>query len=183
MKPIACIFFILLLQLQACSDDATDLTFDEALILKMYAVYETPEGAEGSYEPKWQDYTLNDVYLTPFGATESLSLLEDDPFDVRIVERSQIIFTADLTDYVEDTFSDLTVVFDSTVKATTKFAIDEEMTWDEPTLSLAKEFTVEKGKEIPIYIEVRWRNTVTRDDEASSDSVVMPAITISDEDE
>src|SRR5687768_8101081 len=90
------------LGLAACG--TTELDLGATLVVAMYGAFEAPADAAGTAEPKFANFTLLDVTMTKADG-EVVDLYDDDPYEARIINRSQIIAELDVTDYEEESFS------------------------------------------------------------------------------
>jgi hypothetical protein len=154
----------------------TELDLDEKLVVAMYGVFEAPADAAGNAEPKYQTYTFTGLSLTGAdGAVVDLFADADtEPTEVRIIDRSQIIFETSVHDYVDDKFTAASVGFDAAVGVG---GAGDELTTalPQPTLTLSEAFAVEKAKSRRLVVKVQWKNTITRDaDDPTLESVAPP---------
>ena len=161
---------ILGLGLTACG--STKLELDESLTVAMLGVFEAPTDATGNADPRSQTYTLQDVSLV--GLDGSLvDLFPDEPKEIRIVNRSQIIHEADLSDYAEAVYAGIRVEFAAAVVGAGKIEPEMAVTLADPIVLYAQQFTVEKAIAQRLEIHVQWKNTVTRDEAADPVTEVM----------
>ena len=151
------------------------------LSIKMLGVYESPATAfENGYEPIYHVYTLKDVTLTTSDG-ESRSVLEKDwPTEYRIVNRSQIIFQKELlsTD-VGTVYHSISISFDKSVKGASKYKSDHTFELSTSEISYSSPFTVEKAQGLTFVIKVKWKSTVSRNEEVQTDTMVKPEFEIS----
>lgn len=164
--------------LGACSTDSLTSSTEQKLKIEMLAVYESPSDAEGTFAPIAQTFTLTGVVLSQADTDEALSLFTGDPLEVRVIERSQLIFQRDISSYEGTEFEALTVKLDATVVGEGKLFVDHKMTLDEPDLMWEKPVVVKKGQGIDVVIRVLWNNTVTRDEDAGTESMSVPELEI-----
>jgi hypothetical protein len=162
----------------------TSLTVKSTLVVAMYGVFVAPADAAGDSEPKYQDYTLEGVTLTAEDGTET-ELYSDDPKDLRIVSRSQIIHEADVSDHEDDAFTKIAVTFAPDISGEGTTGDELTTTLAVPTATLETPFTIEQGKERRLKIAVQWKNTVTYDSEQDPAETMSPptfALSFGDED-
>jgi hypothetical protein len=156
----------------------TEIDLEEKLVVAMYGVFVAPADAAGNAEPKYQSYTLTGVGFTAADGTV-VDLFEDaEPVQLRIIDRSQIIFETVIHDHVDTAFASASVTFEPTVGV--GGAGDElTTTLPSPTLTLTEAFTVEKAKSRRLELKVQWKNTITRDaDDPSLETVTPPTFAV-----
>ena len=149
--------------IQSCSDLVKNTKY---LTVRVVGVPVAPEGATGSYDPIWQEYTMEGVYLSPDpDADGELSLYSGDPTAFKVIDRPQIIYKREIpSGWVGEKFDSLFVRFSTSVTAAGKYADDYKLELLESDIGNAEGFTVEKGQGIAATINIQWKNTVTRDD-------------------
>jgi len=156
--------------LTACGE-STSLDVPEKLEVVMLGSFTAPADAAGNAEPRHQTYTLVDVAATAADGT-IIDLYEEDAKELKIINRSQIIHEADLADYVDTAFTQISVQFDPTVKGLGKIEEELTVTLPAPTLTLLEGFTVDSAAVLRLTIEAQWKNTITRDEELDPPEVM-----------
>lgn len=166
---------LLEMQLSACGGaTSSSLALNETLTVAMIGVFEAPADAVGSAEPKSVTFTVEGVTMTATDGT-AIELFEGEPVDYKVVSRSQIIFEADLSEYVKHDFSSISVTFAPTIIGKGKYEDEMPATLTISSAVYADAFTVEKGKALSLDIAVQWKSTVSRDDEAKTEAFSSPA--------
>jgi hypothetical protein len=164
------------LLLSGCGDVAS-VDAKHYLRVVMMGAFEAPEGASGNGEPKYQNYMLRDVSGTLEETGEVIDLYDDDPLEVRIVSRSQIIYEADISDYEGKIFSQFDVALADTVTGIGASGDELEVTLPSDVLSYAKSYTVPKAKSARLTIKVQWKGTIVTDEDADPAVETMTAPT------
>jgi hypothetical protein len=174
LKQLLCVTALVLLS--GCGDTFS-LSLEEKLLVSMLGVFEAPEGAEGNGEPRAMSFTLETVTLIAEDATE-IELFEDDPTKFDIINRSQIIAEADMADYVGDSFPGIRIGFAADATVVGKIEDNLVVTLSQADLLHSEVFTVEKAKELRLNIKTLWKNIITIDEAAGTESAVAPSFTL-----
>ena len=158
---------------------STKLDLTEKLTVAMQGVFEAPVDATGNADPKFEKFTLSAVTAVDSDGT-SVNLYEDDPKEFRIISRPQIIFEADISDYVDKSFNTVALTFDPTTTVGGKIESDLAVALTDASPMLTDTFTVEKAKGLRLDVKVQWKNTVTRDEDAdpASETASSPTFTL-----
>src|SRR5687768_747468 len=98
---VAVLILLLSGSVLGCSS-SSGIESDQLLIISMFGAFEAPPEAEGNNEPKYQSYELTDITMTTADGTEVIDLYDIEPKTVRIINRSQIIYDLDASDYEEE---------------------------------------------------------------------------------
>ncbi len=150
-------------------------TTKQILTIYMQGNYSAPDDATGNETPISQAYTLNSVQVQVDGGA-ALEFLTATPRESTIVNRSQIIFSKDISDYNGVRFSGAALGFSSAVtgKTTGGTAVSTDITsrLTSGAIPITEAFTVEEGKGLDINIKVNWKNTV------SSSTMEAPTYTV-----
>ncbi len=157
----------------ACSDDALELT--ERLTVAMQGTFVAPVDADGNAEPRFQNYVLTDVVLIEAGGVETSVYKATEATALKIVNRSQIIYEADLAELVDKTFTSARVSFQPGITGGGKIEDAMAVTLVDPELEIPSPFTVEATTTYRLNIEVQWKNTVTRDEDSDPKTETMTA--------
>lgn len=162
--------------LGACSAD-TELDFSEKLTIAMLGTYEEPAGVTGNADPKFVNVTFTDASLTKASGT-IVDLFDGEPTAFRIINRPQIIHEVDMSAYVDETLSTITVTFDATVTAGGKIEAAMESTLLATTVSSDSALTVEAAIQKRLEIHLQWKNTVTLDEtvDPPTEALGMPGL-------
>jgi hypothetical protein len=155
---------------------ATTVASDVNFVVAMLGVFEAPEDAAGDSEPTHQTYSLEDVTLTS-ATGEVVDLYTDDPKDVRILSRSQIIHEEDIGDYEEESFASASVTFAATVTGMGGSGDELTLTLPATTLTYATAFTIPKAKSQRLTIKVQWKNTIGTDEDGA-ESMTAPTFSL-----
>ena len=140
----------------------------------MIGAFEAPEGAEGNAEPRSMTFTLEKVTLIAEDGTE-IEMYEADPAEFAIINRSQIIAEADVADYVGDSFSGIRVTLSPEATVVGKIDDDMVVTLTQNELLYSEAITIEKAKELRLNIKTKWKNTITSDEAANTETAIPPA--------
>ena len=154
---------------------STKLELTEKLTVAMQGTFEAPVDAVGNAEPKFVKFTLTGVSMTGLDGTVT-DIYKSDPLAVRIISRPQIIHEVEVKDYVGETFTQLTVTFDSAIEAGGKYEESMPLTLTTPNADYLGSIAVEKAKAMRLDISVQWKDTVTRDDDAKTETMTSPAL-------
>ncbi len=183
-KVVLIVFRLKILLLLASCEQSLDTA--QYLRVRMIGVLTAPEAATGSYDPISQTYELEGVFLTP-ETGDSLSLYtEPEAKEVKIINRSQIIFETKVTeDYVGTNFSALAVRFSSTVLGASRYEEEHNLEMEDTDIIYSETFTFETGRGVSAVIDVNWKNTVTRDEttEPPTETMEVPTYTMTIESE
>jgi hypothetical protein len=156
---------------------AASLKTDETLAVVMYGTFIAPVDATGNAEPRSQTYTLKDVaVMTDDGAVTSV-MTEKEPVTLKIVNRSQIIESASLHDFVDKTLTGVRVTFDTAITGAGKYEPEMAVALASADAELLQGIDIDTGKNVRLNIKVQWKNTVTRDDTADPPTESMTAPT------
>jgi len=166
-----------LLSLLSGCGDTFSLSLKEKLLISMIGVFEAPDGAEGNGEPRSMSFTLENVTLMAEDGAE-IDLYEGEPAAFAIINRSQIIAEADVTDHVGESFSGIRVSFAPDAVVTGKVTDKIAVTLPQPELMYSQAVTIEKAKELRLNIKTQWKNIVTRDDSTKTESAVPPSFVL-----
>lgn len=131
-------------------------------ILEMMGLAEAPAGATGNATPKWQRHVLFGVEFLSEDGTETTTLFSniDEPRTAKIASRSQIIYSKDVSDLKNNTYSAVTLRYSTTVMGASKDKEDHTLTMSHDTFTLTEHFTLEEGKDKTLLVAVKWLNTV-----------------------
>lgn len=167
---------LLPLLLVSCNQ-STSIDLTEKLTVAMLGVFEAPQDADGNAEPRAMAFTLQSVKLNSADGTE-IELFEDDPTEYSIINRSQIIAEAEIADYVDQSFSGITVTFAPEVTVAGKIEPELPVTLVNSELLYEDLIEIEKAKSFRLNINVQWKNIVTHDEEAETETAVPPAFSL-----
>jgi hypothetical protein len=169
--------------LGACSGE-TELDFSEKLTIAMLGTYEEPAGAAGNADPKFVNVTFIDASLTRSNGA-IVDLFEGEPTAFRIINRSQILHEVDMSSYVDETLSAISVSFEASVTAGGKLGSALESTLLATTVSSASTLTVESAIQKRLEIHLQWKNTITLDEslDPPTETLGMPGLSATLEDD
>lgn len=153
--------------LVGCGDLSLDLS--QNLEINMYGVAKEPTEAGGDVTPTSEVFVLAGVSLRSADGSETTVLYSgDDPQEVEVVNRPQLIYFQDISSLDQTTYSGFTLTFSALIKGESKNSSAHEVYLTTTEYLHLEEFTVETGKDILIDVQVKWRNTV------SGESLVAP---------
>lgn len=157
--------------LVGCGD--TSVSLEEKLVVAMLGVFEAPEDASGNADPRYLSIDFLDLTLTKSDG-EEVDAFEPSSSTLRIVNRSQIIAEYSLSKYVGESFTSVKATFAPAATAGGKYASSLPVTLSTPAPVYTEVLTVEKTKNIRLDLKAQWKNTLTRDDDANSETATSP---------
>ena len=144
----------------ACSASTT--AGQQVLAVEMYGVPQTPAGASGTEDPRYEIYTLSGVEFSDSDGNLTTLYSGADAAEVRIVNRPQIIYSKDIADLNGNTYASAKLTFNATVSAASKTNTDElSFSLTNPSPQHSATFKVEEGKGLVIITKVKWKNTAS----------------------
>jgi hypothetical protein len=180
----------------SCGSDATSVDFSEKLVVSMYGDFAVPFDSvtnttaianttmtssvvAGNSEPKNQTYTFSGMTVTDSEGTVT-DLFTDaatEAAEVIIIDRSQIIFEASLTDLRDTIIASMNVTFAASADA--KSPADEVLAFTLPSATLVhtENWTVTAAVEKRLKILVQWKNTINADEDAGTETVEASSYT------
>jgi hypothetical protein len=168
---------LLVVGLSACGS-STSLTETSELNIGMVGTLEMPPDAVGDADPKSLTFQILDASMTTDSGEVTDLYEEDEPTQVRIINRSQIILTAPLTDVVGKTLSKISVTFDPIVEGQGKSGSTLTTTLPVATLDYASPIAVTAGKNVRLDINVQWKDTISRDADTDEEVLGAPALSV-----
>ena len=137
----------------------------------MRASSDVPTGAAGNASPDALTLTLQGIQLTNKTTSEVVEVYEDDAKEFKIIDRDQILYKIPVTDLDGTTYSSGSIVFESV--ATLKSKYEAELPFDLSTVpaTTTQEFTCGTGQECTLHVYVAWKNILTRDTDAETDTL------------
>jgi hypothetical protein len=150
---------------------------DQNLSIEMFGVLEEPEEVpdDGNANPKFYEFIFKQVTLQSSAGDVVLEPASEEVF--KIIDRPQIVFTEDISDYDGETFSGLLLEFDPEIIVGGKYdetAVDLE----NPIITSDTNFTIEKAKGISLKIRIQWQNTLIRDTAAESEAITQASFDV-----
>jgi len=136
----------------------------------------TSAPVSGDGDPKNQIITITGITLTP-SAGDVINLFEgEEATTYTIVDRSQIIFEADLSEYKGSQIAAITLTFQQSALATTPN--DKEVAFNLPaaTFTHTQDWTVTAAITKRLQIVSQWKNTISVDETSGNESVESPSI-------
>ena len=159
--------------LAGCGGDQS-LEFSETLVVGIIGVFTAPDDATGNAEPRNVTLTLEDVQIVA-SDSGTVDLYTDEAEEFKVASRSQIIFEADLADYVDQEITSLQVTFASAATASGKYEEELAITFDDVTVEHTEAFTVSAAQTNRINIQLEWLNIITRDEDADPPTETISA--------
>lgn len=134
-------------------------------ILQMMGLGEAPASAAGNASPQWQTHTLFGVEFLSEDGTETTTLFSnaDEPRVAKIANRPQIIFSKDVSELKNTTYSAVSLRFSTSVTGASKNKQDHTLTMSQDTFTLTENFTLEEGQDKTLLVALKWMNTVSGD--------------------
>ncbi len=179
-----------------CGADSSDIAFTEKLTVSMLGDFTVPfdsttyataldnttmtsAAATGNSEPKNQVYTLSGVTAVDSDSTtlDLFTLAEAESSVITVVDRSQIIFEADLTDFKNSVIESISLTFAATGVA--KSPGGEELTFSLPasTLVHTEQWTVTSAVEKRLKVLAQWKYTINVDEDTEAETVEASSFT------
>ena len=178
MRLILGILSVLLVSTGLCACADTSLDLKEKLDVAMQGTFEAPVDADGNAEPRFQTYVLTNIVLVDSDGVETSLFTDTEPLELKIVNRSQIIYEADLHDLVNKSYASARVSFQSTVLGGGKYGDAMSVELIDPDLDIPDALTVETATNYRMNVQVQWKNTVTRDDDAGTETMTAPSFAL-----
>lgn len=144
--------------------------------VEMVGVFDPPEGATGSVTPLSQEYKLEAVNLVD--ADGGVVNLVTEAKSYKIVNRSQIIFYASLSDYKDKAYTKIAVQFNAALKTSTRTSSDIASTLTTTAPELAEAIKVETTSAVHLVIKAKWGNIVTKNEDTDEETVGQPTFTL-----
>ena len=145
----------------------------QMLTIEMLAADIAPEGASGTEDPIYLTLTPVSVVATNQSTDAAIALSLGYEFEeLTIIDRSQIIFETELTDYEGVSLVNLTVNLEAAYKAAGKTVAEKEASLTTTEIVYAGPETVETGKDLSFQITLSWGDIL------SEDSLGQPAFSI-----
>lgn len=175
------IYFLLIsvvLISSGCSLD-TNVDFSEKLTMSMVGSYESAEGASGNSEPRFVKVTLNSASLTKSDGT-NVELYSGEPKEFRIINRPQILLEADMSSYVGETVSAITLSFAPDIIGAGRIEDAMQSSLLNSTVSYQQAYKVEKAIQKRLDVSLQWKNVITLDESVSphSETLGMPSLIV-----
>lgn len=145
---------ILVMLVSACGYDTSPY-----LSIDIYGVYSVPTGATGDTSPQNMTLTLTDISVVNQDASGQESFFSGSS-QLVVIDRPLQILEKDLTNYEDETFSQIILTFD------TSFALDgqdfDTIAGDlsSGTLSYSVPLTIETGKSYSFSVKISWQNII-----------------------
>ena len=137
-----------------------------------------PDSATGNRDPAFESFTLNSVTLTREDGS-TVDGFANDPKTLRIINRPQIISSADLGSDIGTTFTKVTVQFDPNVQGGGRYQSDLKITLPTGELSYSTPFKISKAQSRRLDIWVNWQNTLDENNSDKTDSLQVPSFELS----
>lgn len=166
-----------LLMVTACGN-LSDLSETKPMLkLSIFGVNESPDTAEGNSTPRFYELSLQGLNLRTTDG-ETISFAPEQTETYRVINRPQIIYEKDITEYAGTEFDRLTVLLDPEVTVGGKFASDHALTLSDSTISYEQSFSAKKSSDLEFGVKIQWMNTLTEGD--SSETVAIPSFEVID---
>lgn len=169
------------LLLSILSLSCQDLTYNVFFLdVKMLGVAEAPDGAMGNVDPISETFTLKKIVALDDEEQEH-SLLDEEK-EVKIINRTLLVLHKEMpSEFEGKTFSQFKVEFSTKLSATSRFKQDAELNLESGVVAFDEAFSVGRGHGLTFVIKVKWKNTVTRNEEADpkTDELTAPQLEIS----
>lgn len=169
--------------LNACSSGDA-LNFSEKLTFTMVGTYIAAEGASGNSDPRFIKVTLVGVSLTKEDGS-TVALYEDEPKLFRIINRPQILHEVDMSPYVGQTLSSLTLNFEPSITGGGRVEDAMESSLMTSTVSYQQAYKVEKAIQKRLEVQLLWKNSVALDESVkpNTETLGQPGIALEFENE
>ena len=164
---------ILFLFMSSCNNTA--LTFTEKLEIAMVGSFNQPPEATGNADPKVLVFTLMGGQVTLGGGAELNLFKDQEPLEFRIIARPQIILESDLSTYLDEEISSVSLTFAPTLGGVGKYSETLTATLTSPRPAYTTATKIQKGQTIRLLISALWKNTVTVDDSTKPPTETLSA--------
>ena len=156
MKLTITKIFLLALLAQGCSVGEV-----EEIEIEMYGVATAKDGVSGDQDPTYQTWWLKEVHIVPTEGETISATYDGDGLSFRIVDRPQIIYQQDLSDYLGVEFSRLEMVFGATVQGGNQSISGASFPLSQTTLTLNGPFEMKKARKLQVLLELAWANSLS----------------------
>lgn len=153
----------------------------QMLDLVVFGVYKAPEGAGGNFSPKFYEMTVQQISLHGVDGETIIFEPGRSGKDLRIIDRPQIVYSKDISDYEKMSFISATVVFDADVVVGGKYQSDYPLSLTSNSVSTTEPFTIGKSQGLRMTTKIEWRNTIVRDEQAEMESISQPRLVLKTE--
>lgn len=134
-------------------------------ILEMMGLNEAPANATGNTTPQWQKHVLFGVEFLNEDGSETTTLFSnvDEPRTAKVGHRSQIMYSKDVSELKNKTYSAVTLRYSTTVTGGSKNKAEHSLIMSQDSFTLTENFTLEEGKDKTLLVALKWLNTVDGD--------------------
>lgn len=153
------LIFLIIFNIIGCGGLNINSVIKTKIQFEMYGIYSMPEGAEGNKDPIAINFKLKQIIMDI--NEESIQKNFTNNEQIIIINRPQIIYEMDLSNYTNSNINEIQVEFDSDILIKAKY---EEQTIDisNPIISYSTPIAIKTSQTINFIIQVLWRNIVTQ---------------------
>jgi len=168
------ILFIIGSTILSCGLD--DLAGTQNLTVEMAGTFVAPDSATGNAVPRNIIFTLTGISMREKDTQTEVAMLENATTTVTVINRPQIIFEKNVKSLKGTTYDQFTASFSNEITISGKFNATP-LTQLDGTIVLTKEFTIEEAQGVKVTIAVNWKDIITSDTVAKTDTVTDPTYT------
>lgn len=125
--------------------------------VEMYGTLSIPDSASGDSNPSFQSYVLKQIALTTAGGATTLVDTEES---FKIIDRAQLLFEKDMSNFEGNDYTGISVSFDPEVVGGNAKQPELTFTLNNPQLTYTQAFSIEAAKTITFTIQAHWGNTL-----------------------
>ena len=167
-----------------CGDltDSEEWYPQKRLTIRIVGTYESSSTSKSlNFEPFFHTYNIKEATLKD-DEDNLISILDSSTKELRVSNRPQIFiqYTFEEGD-VGKIIKQISIDLDANFTATSRYKENQKLTLATSRVELDTDFTVGKYKEFSYVLKIKWRETVERNLEESSDNI-LPAELILEED-
>lgn len=146
----------------AVSGGCGSLVTEQLLEIQMLGSSQMADDAVGTAHPDYLTYQLTGVALvSEDGATLTTLFNNEEEKIFRIIDRSQTVYTKDISEFDGTTFSGLRLSFAPEVTGGNELLEDLSFTMAQSSLVLTDPLTVETAKSIVVINRLKWGDTIS----------------------
>lgn len=147
---------------------------------KILGVFESPSDASGSFDPKYESFTLKKITLTT-DDDQTVDFTPEIIESTKVNHQSQIFYRSEIpSTAVGKSFKMCTIEFETEVLANSAYAKDQVIQLSNPFVYYESTFSLAEAKNATFVLKVKWKNTVTRtSEEPFEESISEPSFELS----
>jgi hypothetical protein len=160
---------LLLLALAACGDE---LNLQQTLRIDITGSRAVPEGATGNATPISADVTVQQISFTNSETAIDTTFLNEAKI-LRVVNQPLKLIEIDVPkDWIGQTFNPLKVTLGSSMTIKSIYGTGT-VTLEKTEVVYAQNLAISKGKDVTLSLDIKWGNTIERDESADPPTDVL----------